>query len=238
MLDPINLRITLRAETAREGYAVNEKADTLRSIFESMVAIDREKTPLLVSEALSSGVSVLGIIDALTRGLTVVGEDFQNLERFLPELLLAAQTMEECMDILRPELARLDIEQGPSVTIVMAQVEGDIHDIGRKIVNTMWRLAGFEVHDLGHDVKSSVIVDKAEELGADIIGLSALLTTSLPYCRDVVRLLEARDLRPRFKVIMGGGATTPGFVQKIGGDGYAPDAASAVALVQRIIKEE
>jgi methanogenic corrinoid protein MtbC1 len=216
-------------------HVVNQTTELKESIFESMVAIDQERTPALVSEAVESGEDVIEIVDALTRGLKVVGEDFENLDRYLPELITAAQTMEECMGILRPKLEELDIEQGPGATIVMAQVEGDIHDIGRNIVNTMWRLAGFEVHDLGHDVKSSVIVDKAEEVGADIIGLSTLLTTSLPFCRDVVRMLDARDLRSRYKVIIGGGATTPGFVETIGADGCAPDAVSAVALVQNII---
>lgn len=215
---------------------VNQTTKLSESIFESMVAIDQEGTPALVSEAVDSGEDVIEIVDALTRGLKVVGEDFENLDRYLPELITAAQTMEASMAILRPKLEELDIEQGPSATIVMAQVEGDIHDIGRNIVNTMWRLAGFEVHDLGHDVKSSVIVDKAEEVGADIIGLSTLLTTSLPFCRDVVRMLDARDLRSRYKVIIGGGATTPGFVETIGADGCAPDAVSAVALVHDIIE--
>jgi corrinoid protein of di/trimethylamine methyltransferase len=207
----------------------------LQEIYEAMVDIDTEMTPNLVQQALASGQEVLKIIDALTKGINKVGDKFESMECFLPELILAANAMESAMVILRPQLDKLDIRVGPAGSIVIATVQGDIHDIGRNIVTAMLRAAGFQVHDLGHDVKADSIIDKAVQLNADIIGLSSLLTTSLPYARDVFHLLEARGLRGRFKVVMGGGAVTPEYSQQVGADGYGRDAASAVKLMQQVL---
>ena len=118
---------------------------------------------------------------------------------------------------------------------MLAQVQGDIHDIGRNIMAAMLRASGFTVHDIGHDVRPDVVIDKALELDADVIGLSALLTTSLPYALQVPRLLQERGLEGRFRVAMGGGAVTPDYVTKAGADGYAEDAAAGVRLMHELI---
>jgi methylmalonyl-CoA mutase cobalamin-binding domain/chain len=207
----------------------------LQKIYAAMVAIDTETTPKLVEEALASGQDVLKIMDALTKGINRVGDKFEAMECFLPELILAADAMESSMAILRPEMDRLDMQVGPTGTIAIATVQGDIHDIGRNIVVAMLRASGFTVHDLGHDVKADIIIDKAVELNSDVIGLSSLLTTSLPYARDVLHLLEARELRSRFKVVMGGGAVTPEYCEQVGADGYGRDAASGVKLMQQLL---
>ncbi len=209
--------------------------DVLQEIYTAMVNIDTERTPGLVEQALASGEDVLKIINALTQGINKVGDKFEAMECFLPELILAADVMENSMAILRPEIARLDMKVGPTGTIAIATVQGDIHDIGRNIVTAMLRASGFTVHDLGHDMKADLIIDKALNLNADIIGLSSLLTTSLPYARDVLHLLEARGLRSRFKVVMGGGAVTPEYCKQVGADGYGRDAASGVKLVQQLL---
>jgi corrinoid protein of di/trimethylamine methyltransferase len=209
--------------------------DVIREIYEGMVEIDVDKTPELVRSALAGGQDVLKIVDALSKGIKVVGDKFEALECFLPELIMAARIMEKSMDILKPSLQKLDIKVGSTGTIVMANVQGDIHDIGRQIVVAMLRVAGFDVHDLGHDVKADSIIDKAVELNADVIGLSSLLTTSLPYARQVLELLKVRNLRDRFKVAMGGGAVTPEYSEQIGADGYSRDAASAINLMQQLV---
>ncbi len=208
---------------------------TLERITEAMVALETEAVPKLVKEALESGYPAQSIVEALTVGITTVGEKFEAMEYFLPELITAADTMDESMNILRPALALDDVAVGNKGTIVLAQVQGDIHDIGRNIMDAMLRASGFTVHDLGHDAKADLIIDKALEFSADVIGLSSLLTTSLPYAEQVPRLLVDRGLQGRFKVAMGGGAVTPEYATRIGADGYAVDAAAGVKLMHRLV---
>jgi len=211
---------------------------TLEEIYTSMVNIDTDATSKLVEKALVENIDVLTIIDALTKGINKVGDKFEVLECFLPELILAAGAMEESMAILRPHLDRLNLTVRNPGTIVICNLQGDIHDIGRNIATVLLRASGFVVHDLGHDVRVGVIIDKALELKADVIGLSSLLTTSLPYGRDVIRLLVEQNLREKFKVVMGGGAVTPEYCRKVGADGYAADAASGVRLIQQLLSKE
>jgi methylmalonyl-CoA mutase cobalamin-binding domain/chain len=207
----------------------------LQEIYDAMVEIDEEKPPELTQKALKDGVDVLKIIDALTQGINKVGDKFEAMECFLPELIMAANIMDESMAFLRPELERLDVKAGTSGTIVIANLQGDIHDIGRQIATVMLRAAGITVHDLGHDVKPDVAIEKAVELKADIIGLSSLLTTSLPFARDMIKLLGELGLRDQFKVVMGGGAVTPEFSEEIGANGYGRDAAHGVRVISEIL---
>jgi len=211
--------------------------EVLEKIYTSMVEIDVDTTPKLVQQAIEDKVDVLAILDALTKGINTVGDKFEALECFLPELITAAGAMEESMVFLRPLLDELNLADGNSGTIVIATLQGDIHDIGRNIATVMLKASGFKVIDLGHDVKPDVIIQKAEELGADVIGLSSLLTTSLPFSRDLINLLKEQKLRDKYKVVMGGGAVTPDYVEKIGADGFAGDAANGVRLIRRILAE-
>ena len=209
--------------------------EVLQEIFDAMVEIDEETPPELTKKALSEGVDILTIIDALTKGINRVGDKFEAMECFLPELIMAANTMEKSMTILRPELEKLDIKTGTPGTIVIANLQGDIHDIGRQIATVMLRAAGIKVHDMGHDVKPDVLIDKAVEIKADVIGLSSLLTTSLPFARDMINLLGEQGLRDQFKVVMGGGAVTPEFSEEIGADGYGRDAAHGVRVISELL---
>ena len=209
--------------------------DRLTRITEAIVALETDAVPKLVKDALGSGCPAQSIVDALTVGINIVGEKFETMEYFLPELMMAASTMDESMDILRPALALNDAAVANRGTIVLATVQGDIHDIGRNILSAMLHAAGFTVHDLGHDVQPDLIIDKALECDADVIGLSSLLTTSLPFGNQVLRLLVARGLRERFAVAMGGGAVTPGYVDQVGADGYAKDAAAGVKLMHQLV---
>ena len=211
--------------------------DTLKRITEAMVALETDAVPKLVQEALASGCSAQSIVDALTVGINTVGEKFEAMEYFLPELITAADAMDEAMEILRPAITLEDGAVGNKGTIVLAQVQGDIHDIGRSILTAMLRASGFTVHDLGHDVMPDLVIDKALEFDADVIGLSALLTTSLPFGEQVPRLLDARGLRERFRVAMGGGAVTPEYAARVGADGYAEDAGAAVKLMHQLVAE-
>jgi methylmalonyl-CoA mutase cobalamin-binding domain/chain len=207
----------------------------LQKIYDSMVEIDVDLTPGLVETAVAEKIDVLEILDALTKGINTVGDKFEALECFLPELIIVADAMEQSMEIIRPLLDELNLVAGSSGTIVIATLQGDIHDIGRNIATVMLKASGFQVIDLGHDIKPDVIIQKAEELNADVIGLSSLLTTSLPFSKDLINLLKEQKIREKYKVVMGGGAVTPDYVEKIGADGFAGDAANGVRLIRKIL---
>ncbi len=209
--------------------------ETLQAIYDGMVEIDTGITPQLAEKAFQDGIDILKIVDALTKGINTVGDKFEAMECFLPDLILAAGIMDEAMEFLRPELEKLDLALAATGTIVIANLQGDIHDIGRNIASVMLRASGFTVHDLGHDVKPDVIIDKAVELHADVIGLSSLLTTSLPFAKDTVNLLKEQGLREQFKVVMGGGAVTPDYCADIEADGYCKDAAHGVKVISGLI---
>lgn len=211
---------------------------TLQAIYTSMVEIDADSTPVLVDKAVAEKVDVLQILDALTKGINTVGDKFEALECFLPELITVADAMEQSMVTIRPLLDKLNLASGTSGTVVIATLQGDIHDIGRNIAAVMLKASGFQVYDLGHDIKPDVIIQKAEELHADVIGLSSLLTTSLPFSRDLINLMKEQKLRDKYKVVMGGGAVTPDYVEKIGADGFCGDAANGVRLIRRILAEK
>lgn len=209
--------------------------DILQDIFTAIERPDPDETVKAVEKAVNSGINLLEIVETLTDGITKLGDKFERMECFLPELILGADAMDASMKILKPRMDELNLETGPAGTVVISNIQGDIHDIGRDIVVTMLRVAGFKVEDMGHDVKPTLMIDKAVECDADIIAVSSLLTTSLPFARDVLRLLDARGLRDRFKVIMGGGAVTPEYCEEIGADGYGDNAAAAVKLVHELL---
>ncbi|MCF8067932.1 MAG: cobalamin-dependent protein [Desulfobacterales bacterium] len=209
--------------------------ETIQKIYDGMVAIENDAVLSAVDTALSDGLNVLDVIDVLRQGLKVVGDDFDKMIRFLPELILAADLMQEAMKKIEPELEKQDITEGPSATIVLANIQGDIHDIGRNILGAVLKAAGFTVYDLGHDMKATAIIDKAIAYDADLIGLSSLLTTSLPFAEEVIKQLGDRDLRDKFKVVMGGGAVTPEYCEEVGADAYGKDAGSAVNVLQGLL---
>lgn len=199
-------------------------------IYQAVVAGDREATTEAVTKALRAGEAPLSLIsEVLTPSIREVGERFGQGEMFLPELILAAEAMEAAVKVLQPYLeARQEQVESPG-RVVMATVQGDIHDIGKNIVCALLRANGFTVLDLGRDVAAREIVSKAEEFRADIIGLSALLSTTLPYCRDTVRLLEEKGIRHKYRVFIGGGAATPQYAEQIHAEYGGPHAEVAVS---------
>ena len=150
----------------------------------SVIDTDEGDSAELAQEALDQGIDVFAIVDALTAGINELGRQFENLECFLPELILGGGAMEEAMKILSPEIEKHVQKSEAPICLVVGNLQGDIHDIGREILCTMLRVAGFTVHDLGNNVKANVFVEKAIEYKADFIGLSSLLTTSLPFAKD------------------------------------------------------
>jgi len=183
----------------------------------------------LVSQALEGGALPLAIIEqSLNPALKEVGDKFGQGDIFLPELIMSAEAMQTALELLQPLLAAQNqVIESPG-RVAMATVQGDIHDIGKNIVCAMLRANGFEVLDLGRDVPAATIIAEARKFKADIIGLSALLSTTLPYCRDTLRLLEELKIRDQFKVFIGGGPANPEYAESIGAIYGGPHAEAAV----------
>lgn len=210
--------------------------ELLDHIQKAMVALDQEDVVHKTTMCLEEGVSPLDIIqNGLMPGLNEIGELFENEEIFLPELMKSAKVFQGAMDILRPKIQ----EQGGGVqkkgTIVIGTVKGDMHYIGKDIVKLLMETSGFEVHDLGVDVDPFAFIVKADEVRADIIALSALLTTTLVGQKDLIEALEGQNKRDKFKVIVGGGAVTQSWSDEIGADGYAENAYGAVGLANSFV---
>jgi corrinoid protein of di/trimethylamine methyltransferase len=197
---------------------------------------DAERATAAARAALDAGVDPLAAIDAgFMPGLTYVGDQFSCGEMFLPDMMLAARAMKAAFAVLEPELAARATSRTVAGRVVIGTVKGDIHEIGKNLVATMLGAAGFEVHDLGVDVPAERFAEKAAEVGADIVGVSALLTTTMTGGRAVIAALEGRGLRPRVKVIVGGAPVTRAWAAEIGADGYSEDAVGAVALAKSLV---
>ena len=179
----------------------------------------------LVQEALAANVPVKDILEkGLIAGMSVIGAKFQNNEVYVPEVLIAARAMNKGMAILEPAMVKAGIQ--PVGSIAVATVKGDLHDIGKNLVAMMFKGAGFKVIDLGIDVSPEKFVEAAKANNCELIGLSALLTTTMPAMKDIIAAVKAAGLKT--KVLIGGAPVTQAYADEIGADGYSPDAASAV----------
>lgn len=190
----------------------------------------------LTREALAAGIEPLTIIDGgLKPGMDVVGEKFSCGEYFIPHLVLAGKAMKAAMAVLEPELKSRGQGASSGGAAVIGTVKGDIHEIGKSLVGIMLAANGFEVHDLGVDVPIETFVGKARETGARLIGLSALLTTTMVVQRKVIEALTEAGMRSQVKVLVGGAPVTRAWAEEIGADGYAEDARGAVAEARRLV---
>jgi 5-methyltetrahydrofolate--homocysteine methyltransferase len=206
----------------------------LQDLRRRLVAGDAGGVKDLVGQALNEGVAAQKILaDGLIPGMSEVGERFERNEYFVPELLLAARAMYTALDILRPRLAAGDFE--PAGRVVMGTVQGDLHDIGKKLCVIMLEGNGYEVTDLGADVAPERFVEAVKETGARLVGLSSLLTTTMPAMQKTIRAIREFDPSGRVRVIIGGAPVTQEFAASIGADGFGRDANAAVSLVKRLI---
>ena len=173
----------------------------------------------------------------LAEGIKIIGDRFERLEVYLPEMVLAADAMNAALRILEPAIL-IAKKTKPKIPkkIVIGTIKGDIHDIGKSIVATMLKVAGFKVYDIGVDVTPHFFIRKAENLGADIIAVSALLSTVQPYIEDLFSLLKEAGLRQKYKIIVGGGCVTAEWAKSIGADGYGKDAYEAIDAVRSFIR--
>lgn len=207
----------------------------LTDLSAAVVAGKRADTVRLTQELLDGGHSPSAIVEqGLVPGMAVVGDQFKRNEIFVPEMLVAARAMKEALKLLEPLLAAAGIK--PKYTVIIGTVQGDLHDIGKNLISMMWRGAGFAVIDLGTNVPAERYLAAAQEHQAHIVGLSALLTTTMPAMKETVRVLKAAGLR-NTKIMIGGAPITQAFADEIGADGYAADAGTAVEVAQRLVGE-
>ena len=205
----------------------------LREIADAVIAGKAKLVGELVQQALDEGADPSQILDDMIDAMGVVGERFKNHEIFVPEMLVAARAMKKGVEVLKPHLATGGA--GTSGKMIIGTVAGDLHDIGKNLVAMMIESAGFEVIDLGVDVPAEKFVEAVRENpDVKIVGLSALLTTTMPALREAVAALNAQDFRGRIKVMVGGAPITQEFADEIGADAYTPDAASAAQKAKEL----
>ena len=210
--------------------------DLLKQISESLQQGDDENVLALTRQAIAENISPKEILNkALIGGMNIVGEKYKACEIFLPQVLLAAKAMYVGLDLLKP----IFIKEGiPTIgKVIIGSVQGDLHDIGKNLVGIMLKGAGFEVIDLGNNVPSEKFIETAKKENACVIGLSALLTTTMPVMKDVVDLVKEEGLEGRIKIIIGGAPVTEEFAQKIGADAYGYDSIQAVECVKILTKK-
>lgn len=205
----------------------------LQALAQAIINGKAPEAKALTESALAEGVSPADILNqGLIAGMNVVGEKFKNNEFYVPEVLIAARAMKTAMEVLRPQLAKSGVK--PIGKVAIGTVRGDLHDIGKNLVAMMLEGAGFEITDLGVDVKPERFVEVAKE-GADIVAMSALLTTTMPAMKDTIDALKAEGVRDKVRVMIGGAPVTQNYCDEIGADGYAPDAASAVDKAKELL---
>lgn len=197
---------------------------------------DIDTVKAAVKETLKTGINPLEIVDkGLAKGIRTVGERYGKGEIFLTELLMGAEAMKAGMEIVNPEIQRQKKELKKVGSMVIGTVSGDIHDLGKNIVAALFSAHGFDVVDLGVDVPDQKFIDKVKEVKPDILGLSALMTSTIPKQRDLINSLKSVGLRDKIKVMVGGAAVNEDFARQIGADGYAENANDAVVRAKALV---
>jgi corrinoid protein of di/trimethylamine methyltransferase len=210
--------------------------DMLNQLKEAVIVGEPDQARELAEQVLQSGVEPLHVIEeALHPGMQLVGDRYECGEYFIPDLVMAAEAMKAAMAVLEPELAARQERRQVLGTVVIGTVEGDIHEIGKSLVATMLGAAGFDVYDLGVDVTAADFVKHVQEKQANVIGLSALLTTTMLNQEGVIDALKEAGIRDQVKVVIGGAPASPEWASTIGADGYAENANEAVAVVKGLL---
>jgi corrinoid protein of di/trimethylamine methyltransferase len=210
--------------------------ELFQKMSQSILDGDSDAAVALANQAIQAGIDPL---DAITKGFVIgvnqVGENFASGDAFLPELVMAGEAMKAAVATLEPEMQKRGTARQVFGKVVLATVEGDIHEIGKTLVGTMLSASGFQVYDLGVDVLAAKIIEKVKEVDADLVGLSALLTTTMVKQKEVIDELDKLGLRKKVKVMVGGAPVTRDWVQKIEADGYSEDAIGAVGLAKQLM---
>lgn len=212
-------------------------SEIFEELKQAIIEGDEDITAELSQKVLDEGVNPVDAVQlGLIKGIEVVGEAWKAGEVFLPDVMMSAEAMKAGLALLEPEIAKLGMSEGDAKgKIVLGTVAGDIHDIGKNITGAMFTAAGYKVFDLGTDIKPEAFVAKAQEVGASIIGASALLTTTMVGQKQIIEYLKENNLRDKFKVFVGGGPTSQAWADEIGADGWAETADEAVELADRVL---
>jgi trimethylamine corrinoid protein len=205
---------------------------TVDELVAAVQAGDSAKAADLAAQALQDGADPAALVDALSKAMRAVGDRFGSGEIFLPELMLSARAMQKATDVLQPALLASAGAVAKQGVMVLGTVRGDVHEIGKDIAITMLRASGFEVYDLGRDVDPLDFIKRAEEVHADIIGASALMTTTMPAQKELVDILVAKGLREKYHVVLGGAPVTAEWVAETGADSWGEDAGKAVKTLE------
>ncbi|MGD2037229.1 MAG: corrinoid protein [Desulfobacterales bacterium] len=212
------------------------QANLIEAIVDATVQYDESRCVALAQQAIDEGLDPFKVIqEGFSRGMQIVGDKFSTLEYCLPEVMMAADAMNAATEILKPRL--LKSHEGDSQgIIVLGVMQGDIHDLGKNIVKIMLEASGFTVHDLGNDTPVHQFIEKAEEVGADIIAASAILTTTMSYMPDIAAMLSELGLREKYMLMLGGAPVIEQWALEIGADGYGEDAVEAVEVAKRLMQ--
>lgn len=211
------------------------KEDMFKELADSIVSCKKESVVAAVNKAKEQGIDSAEIIEkGLAAGMNEVGIQFERGKLFLPHVMMAAGAMQEGVDILEADMPK-DKASKKLAVIVNGTVEGDVHDIGKSIVSTMLQSSGFEVHDIGRDVPLQNFIDKIKETNAQMVGLSALMTTTMAGQKEIIEMLKEQGLRDKVKVMVGGAPATQAWADKIGADCYAENASEAVAKAKELL---
>jgi dimethylamine corrinoid protein len=214
-----------------------KKEEILKDLARGVVDMDEALAVQAAREAIAAGIEAYeAITGGLTAGMEIVSQKYEQEEYFVPEVLICSDAMYAGLEVLRPHL-KSDAVSVPA-KVVIGVVEGDTHDIGKNLVRLMMEVSGLEMHDLGRDVPPAAFVDKAEEIGARMICISTLMSTTMDHMKEVVDTLKSRGIREKYRVMIGGGPISQSFADAIGADGYAPNAAAAVKKADMLLSRE
>jgi corrinoid protein of di/trimethylamine methyltransferase len=224
-----NLKLPRASMVSKDDIMSISKKVLLEKLTEAVVVGDETTAKQLAIDALANGIPPIeAIVEGFSKGMTIVGERFHNFEIFLPDMMMAADAMKAGIEVLKPAISQDEMAKSRKGVVVVGTVFGDIHDIGKNLVIAMLEAAGYEVHDIGIEVAAKKFIEKAMEVKADIIGMSALLTPTMFAQKDVLELMKNMRVRDKYYVIIGGAPITPEWAKEIGADGYGKYATDAV----------
>ncbi len=210
--------------------------EILAKLSEAVAEGDEDASLELVNEAIAAGIPPLTILnEGASKGMDVVSEQYNSGEAFLPELVLAGDAMSRAIEVIFANMSQEEAAKNKQGVVVIGQAKGDVHDIGKNVVSALLAVNGFEVHDLGIDVEVKSFVTKAKEVNADIVAVSTLLTTSLPYMSDIANYIRDTGNREKYNIIVGGGPVTPQFAKDMGADGWSRTASDCVELCKQLM---